>query len=178
MPEPTIVILGLEIPDAGPIFLTALALHVAAGLACVASGALAAVSPKRPGRHPRGGRVYLCGITVVFVTATVMAAIRWEHNVHLFAIAVLAFATAMAGWRLRRRQPAHWMAWHGTAMATSYIALLTGFYVDNGRQLPLWDRLPYIAYWFLPLAVGAPLTWWALARNHALPSLRTTRKAP
>ncbi|GIG64866.1 hypothetical protein Pen01_11610 [Phytomonospora endophytica] len=39
MPEPTIVILDLEVPDAGPVFLTALALHVAAGPACVVSGA-------------------------------------------------------------------------------------------------------------------------------------------
>jgi hypothetical protein len=53
-------------------------------------------------------------------------------------------------------------------MAGSYIALLTGFYVDNGAQLPLWDRLPHLAYWLLPAAVGAPLTWRALARNGAL----------
>jgi len=102
VPEPTIVILGLEIPDAGPVFLAALALHVAASLACVVSGALAALSPKRPGRPPRVGHVHLYGITIVFMTATVMAAIRWEHNAHLFAIAALAFATAMTGWRLRR----------------------------------------------------------------------------
>ena len=29
-------------------------------------------------------------------------------------------------------------------MAASYVALLTGFYVDNGPQLPLWDRLPTV----------------------------------
>jgi hypothetical protein len=28
--------------------------------------------------------------------------------------------------------------------------LLTGFHVDNGRQLPLWDRLPHWTYWVLP----------------------------
>jgi hypothetical protein len=27
--------------------------------------------------------------------------------------------------------------------------VLTGFYVDNGPFLPLWNRLPYIAYWLL-----------------------------
>ena len=54
-------------------------------------------------------------------------------------------------------------------MAGSYIALLTGFYVDNGPQLPLWNRLPHWSFWFLPAAVGIPLTWRALVRNHALP---------
>jgi hypothetical protein len=51
------------------------------------------------------------------------------------------------------------MAWHGCAMAGSYVALFTGFYVDNGPQLPVWDRLPHLLYWLLPAAVGAPLTW-------------------
>jgi hypothetical protein len=50
-------------------------------------------------------------------------------------------------------------------MAGSYVALLTGFYVDNGPRLPLWDRLPHLAYWLLPAAVGIPLTWRALRRN-------------
>jgi len=175
MPDPTIVILGLEVPDAGPVFLTALAVHVAAGLAGVSTGALAAFSPKRPGRHPLVGRIYLGAIVVVFATATVMALIRWEHNAHLFALAVLACAAAMFGWRIRRRRSRRWLVWHGAAMALSYITLLTGFYVDNGRQLPVWDRLPHLAYWLLPLAIGIPLTWRALARNGAFKRTATGR---
>jgi hypothetical protein len=64
-------------------------------------------------------------------------------------------------------------------MAGSYVALLTGFYVDNGSRLPLWDRLPPPAYWLIPVTVGVPLTWWALRRNgalHATPVRR--RRAP
>jgi hypothetical protein len=57
-------------------------------------------------------------------------------------------------------------------MAGSYIALLTGFYVDNGPQLPLWNRLPHWSFWLIPTAVGIPLTWRVLHRNRALP-LRT-----
>ena len=60
----------------------------------------------------------------------------------------------------------------------SYIALLTGFYVDNGSQLPLWDRLPHLLYWLLPAAVGTPLTWWALRRNHAIRARRPGRITP
>jgi hypothetical protein len=48
-------------------------------------------------------------------------------------------------------------------MGASYIALLTAFYVDNGPHLPFWNRLPTLAFWLLPAAVGVPLTavaWW------------------
>ena len=101
-------------------------------------------------------------------TAAVMATIRWQHNRHLLAVATVAAALAVTGWMVRRRRPRRWLAWHGTAMAGSYIALLTGFYVDNGPQLPVWDRLPPLAFWFLPATVGLPVTWWALRRDHAV----------
>jgi hypothetical protein len=165
---------GLQVPDAGPVFFAALAVHVAAATTCVISGALAATARKRPGRHPRAGEVYLYGIAVVFVSATVMAVIRWRHDAHLFVIALVAVTLAFLGWQVRRRRPRRWMAWHGTMMAGSYVALLTGFYVDNGSQLPLWDRLPHLAYWLLPAAVGTPVTWRALVRNGALTRPRRT----
>jgi hypothetical protein len=159
---------GIHVPDAGPVFLAALGLHVAAGATAIVAGALAASARKRPGRHPRAGTVYLGSVAVVFVTATVMAVLRWRHDWHLFLIAVVAFALAVAGWWVRRRRPRRWMAWHGSAMAGSYVALFTGFYVDNGAQLPLWRELPHLLYWLLPAAVGVPLTWWALVRNRAV----------
>jgi hypothetical protein len=53
-------------------------------------------------------------------------------------------------------------------MGGSYIALFTGFYVDNGPNLPLWDRLPSLAYWVLPSLVGVPLILGALARRRLL----------
>jgi len=31
-------------------------------------------------------------------------------------------------------------------MGVSYIVLLTAFYVDNGKSLPLWKELPPISY--------------------------------
>jgi hypothetical protein len=166
--DPVIDLFGLEVPDAGPVFLAALTLHIAAGLTGVAAGAVSALASKRRGRHPRAGQVYLVALAVVAGTAAVMAAIRWEHDRHLLAVATVAAALAVTGWVVRRRRPRRWMAWHGTAMAGSYIALLTGFYVDNGPQLPVWDRLPPIVFWFLPAAVGVPVTWWALRRNHAV----------
>jgi len=174
----TITIFGLEIPDAGLVFVTALAAHVLAGLTCVVAGALAATAGKRRGRHPRSGRVYLWGLGVVFTTATVMTGIRWREDAHLFAIAAVAFGLGLFGWRERRRHRPGWPARHAIGMGGSYIALFTGFYVDNGPQLPLWDRLPHWSSWVLPAAVGVPLTWWALRRFHAGVSTRPERAEP
>src|SRR5262249_23331823 len=121
-----------------------------------------------PGRHTKAGAVYLYAIAGIFVTATVMAILRWRRDWHLFVIAAVAFSLAALGWWARRRRPRRWMLWHGSAMAGSYIALFTGFYVDNGARLPLWDRLPHLAYWLIPVAVGVPLTWRALVHNGAV----------
>lgn len=44
-------ILGLPIPDAGPVFAAALTVHIAAGLTAVIAGGLAATAVKRPHRH-------------------------------------------------------------------------------------------------------------------------------
>jgi hypothetical protein len=152
------------------LFRTVLALHVVAGLTAVVAGVVATTAAKRPGRHPRAGTVYLWAVAGVFLTATGLAALRWRHDWHLFLIATAAAGLAAVGWsaRRRRRPAGRWMAWHGGALAGSFVALLTGFYVDNGARLPLWDRLPHLAYWLVPAAVGVPLTWRALLRNGAL----------
>jgi hypothetical protein len=34
--------------------------------------------------------------------------------------------------------------------------MLVAFYVDNGKQLPLWKDLPHFLYWLLPLVAGIP----------------------
>jgi len=157
-------LVGLPIPSAGPVFTAALAVHIASGLTAVVAGALAATAKKRPGRHPRSGRVYLWAIGGVSATATIMAAIRWRHDAHLFAIASLAFGLALYGYRARRRHRPGWPPHHGIGMGGSYVALLTGFYVDNGPFLPVWRDLPHLTYWLLPTAVGAPLIWLAVGR--------------
>jgi len=118
-------IFGLPIPDAGPIFATALVLHILSGLTAVITGALAATARKRPGRHPRAGRVYLWGLGGIFTTATIMAAIRWHEDAHLFAVAVIAFSLGLYGYRARRHHRPGWPPHHAIGMGGSYIALLT-----------------------------------------------------
>lgn len=157
-------LLGLPVPDAGPVFAAALVVHVAAGLTAVGSGALAATAGKRPGRHPTAGRVYLWALGVTAATATILAVIRWREDAHLFAFAVVAASLGWYGLRARRVRRPGWAARHGIGMGGSYIALLTAFYVDNGPFLPVWNRLPHVLYWLLPGLVGAPLIWLALRR--------------
>ena len=101
-------IFGLPVPDAGPVFATALVIHILCGLTAVIAGALAATARKRPGRHPRAGRVYLWALGGIFTTATIMAIIRWHEDAHLFAIAVIAFGLGLYGYRARRRHRPGW----------------------------------------------------------------------
>jgi hypothetical protein len=109
-------IFGLPIPNAGPVFDTALVIHILSGLTAVTAGALAATARKRPGRHPRAGRVYLWALGGVFTTATMMAIIRWHEDAHLFAIAVVAFSLGLYGYRARRRHGPGWPPHHAVGM--------------------------------------------------------------
>lgn len=156
-------ILGLRVPQTDPFFLAVLAVHLLAALPCVVSGAVAALSAKGSVRHIRSGRVYYWSLGLVFATATTMAAMRWAEDYHLFVIGLIAITAASVGYLHRRlRRPGD--AVHITGMGSSYIALLTAFYVDNGKNLPLWSHLPHIAYWVLPTLIGLPLL--ALALRH------------
>jgi hypothetical protein len=135
-----------------------LVIHIAAGLVSVIAGALALLSPKRRGRHPRAGEVYVRGLAVVFVTATAMAAQRWAESGYLFFLGSAACAAGALGYAARKRRWRGWLGAHIVGMSLSYIVLLTAFYVDKGPKLPLWDRLPPpLAFWIGPSAIGLPL---------------------
>jgi lysylphosphatidylglycerol synthetase-like protein (DUF2156 family) len=171
--------------DAGPVFLAFLAIHVPAGLTAVISGILTATAPKRRGPHTRAGAVYYWAITAVFATAVAMTAMRPARDWYLALLGTLAFLLAAAG-RHARRHPRSW-PWRGhppghtphiIAMGGSYIVLLTAFYVDNGKNLPLWDRLPTAAYWLLPAAVAAPIIWRSVRRHRGPPSAGPPRRVP
>jgi hypothetical protein len=160
-------ILGTEVGSTAPVFLTFLAIHVLGGLAAVATGAVAALARKGSPRHVRAGRWYYRAITVVFATATILAAMRWQQDYHLFLIGAVAFGAATIGYQQRRRHHDSDTG-HIAGMGISYVAMLTAFYVDNGPQLPLWDRLPTLAFWLFPSAIGAPVITRALIRaRHA-----------
>jgi hypothetical protein len=163
-------ILGDQVGSTAPVFLAFLAVHVLAGLTAVVTGAVAALVRKGSPRHIRAGRWYYLAITVVFVTATVLAALRWRQDYYLFIIGAVAVTAATIGYQHRRRhRPGD--TGHIAGMGIAYVAMLTAFYVDNGPHLPLWDRLPAFMFWLLPTAIGAPII--ARAIIHA-----RTRHAP
>ena len=165
MPLERTVVLGIEVPSTDPMFLTIVAMHVAVGLICVVVGAIAMLSSKGPGRHPLMGTIYYWCLAAVFVSSTALSIMRWVEDYHLFVLGVLSFAAASLGRTARRGRWPEWVSIHITAMGLSYVLLLTAFYVDNGRNLPLWCQLPQWAFWVLPSAIGVPIIVYALLRH-------------
>jgi hypothetical protein len=160
-------------PAGSAAFHLVLAVHIAAGLACVVTGATAALSPKRHGRHPWFGSAYYWSLAVVSVTAATLAGMRWPQDAYLLVLGMLSFAAASVGRLARRRRCAWrlqggWATAHIVGMSTSYIVLLTAFYADNGKNLPVWRDLPHLTYWLLPGAIGLPLVARALVRYRGL----------
>lgn len=149
-------IFGIPVGSTEPLFLTILAIHVAVALVAVVTGVVAMVSRKGSPRHTRGGRLYFYAICAVFATATGLALLRWSETYYLFFIGAVAFTASLIG-VLHRKRHRPGDTPHIIGMGVSYIALLTGFYVDNGPNLPLWELLPSWAFWVLPTAVGAPI---------------------
>ncbi|MBT9470856.1 MAG: DUF2306 domain-containing protein [Phenylobacterium sp.] len=159
------IVAGLPIPSTSPLFLSVVGFHVLGGLVCAAAGAVAMLNRKGRGRHSTFGTIYFWSLVAVFVSATGLAIARWAEDYPLFVLGALTMTSAYAGRMAARRRWTGWVRWHIVAMGASYVFLLTAFYVDNGRNLPLWRALPQIAFWLLPAAVGAPIIAHVLVRH-------------
>ncbi len=96
-------ILGDQVGSTAPVFLAFLAVHVIAGLTAVITGAVAALARKGSPRHVRAGHWFYRAITVVFATATVLAAMRWRQDYYLFLVGAVAFTAGTIGYQHRRR---------------------------------------------------------------------------
>ncbi len=129
---------GIRVPSSDPVFLTVVGLHVLFALVCAVTGIVAMLSNKRPGRHPTFGTIYYWCLSAVFVSATVLSVTRWTEDYPLFILGALSYASATFGRAARRRQWRNWLPMHISGMGVSYILLVTAFYVDNGKALPLW----------------------------------------
>lgn len=148
-------------------FATLLVVHIAAGLTAIVAGAAAMLSAKRSGRHPKAGRMYYTALCVVCATALGMAAMRWPEDAYLVVLGALSLAAASLAYLARHYRWHGWIRQHILGMGTSYIVLMTAFYVDNGPRLPVWDRLPVLAFWIVPSLIGFPLVARALVRYRA-----------
>jgi len=155
---------GINIPSDSPLFLTVLGFHVLAAVIAVVTGVIAMLSAKRAGRHPRFGTLYYWCLSFLFLTATILAAMRWSEDAYLFFLGAVSFSAATLGRAARRRRWQGWVRIHISGMGLSYTLMLIAFYMDNGKQLPVWKHLPRATYWLLPTAVGVPLIARALLR--------------
>jgi len=173
MNQAPIVVGGIPIPFDSPVLLAVVGVHVLAGLACVLTGLAAMMAQKGPGQHAHFGTLYYRSLLIVWATMAILSAVRWAEDYHLFILGTLAFAAAFAGRRAVRRQRARL---HLICMGSSYILLLTAFYVDNGAHLPLWRELPPLTYWLLPAGIGLPLIMVTLRRHPLAQAER--RRAP
>ena len=154
---------GIEIPSNDPVFLAVvLGIHIPLGLTCVVVGLIAMLSKKGRGRHSTCGKIYFWCLLALAASATYLSIARWAESYHLFVLGMLSFALAWFGRTAMQKRWPNCVRLHITGMGLSYVVLLIAFYVDNGKQLPLWRDLPRFTYWLLPLAVGVPLVIRAL----------------
>ena len=171
----TTVILGIPIPSDSRLFLIVVGIHVLFGSAAVVTGGLAMLSPKGRGRHSNFGTIYFWCLFGLFVTMSALALTRWREDYDLFILGALSFAGAWLGRIILRRRWDQWPRLHLTCMAASYILMITAFYVDNGKNLPLWQELPQIAFWILPTMVGTAVILYALRTNPLVVAYDRTR---
>jgi hypothetical protein len=149
---------GILIPSTDPVFLAVvIGLHIPLGIACVIAGAVAMLLRKGRGRHSKFGTIYFWCLLALSASATLLSIVRWSENHHLFILGACAFGSAWFGRSALRYRWRQWNRLHLTGMSLSYVLMLIAFYVDNGKQLPIWRDLPHVAYWLIPLVVAAPL---------------------
>jgi len=158
MTDEATTISGIVIPSTDPAFLAVtIGMHIPLGIASVVAGAGAMLFEKRRGRHSKFGTVYFWCLLALFASATFLSIMRWAENYHLFVLGAASFGCAWFGRSALRGRWWNWARLHITGMSMSYVFMLIAFYVDNGKQLPIWKDLPSTTYWLLPLAIALPL---------------------
>jgi hypothetical protein len=111
------------------------------------------------------GRLYVGFLAATVIVALVLTGLRAKADWPLGVLGSLALAAALYGRWARRKGRPGWGRRHIAAMASSVTLMLVAFYVDNGRHLPIWDRLPDTAYWAIPTIIGGGLAAWAMAKH-------------
>ena len=163
--EETTDIFGIPVPSTERVFLTFVVVHILISLIAVLAGLFAMLSDKRKRKHALYGRFYFWAILLSFCTVVTLSIMRWPHNIHLLSIGVLAITVTLLGYRLAKNQGLNWTRYHTICMGTSYILLMTGFYVDNGKNLPFWKLFPQWFFWVFPAVVGIPIIIYVLRTN-------------
>ena len=165
MSDETTIVFGVPVPSVDPFFLAVVRFHILVGIICVVAGVAALLSQKCRGRHSAFGTIYYWCLSVLVVSATGLSLVRWTENYHLFFLGALSFIVATIARAALRQSWRSRLRVHLASMGLSYILMLTAFYVDNGKNLPLWRELPQWAFWVLPAAVGVPIIMYVMLRH-------------
>lgn len=167
MNEKETILFGVPVPSDNSLFLAIVAIHIVLGIICVISGFAAMLSNKGRGRHSLSGKIYYWALLLVFITVIPLAIMRWPYNNHLLLLGTISFFLAYYGRRLAHNSKPGWTRLHTIFMSSSYIFLLTAFYVDNGKNLPFWNQFSQLFFWLFPAVIGIPIIVFTL-KNHPL----------
>jgi hypothetical protein len=165
-------LLGIPLPSDEPFFVFMIIVHIALSLVAVISGIVAMFKEKNALGHATFGRIYYWSICLAFATVIILSIVRWPHNIHLLSIGIATITLVLIGRNLAKTKKKNWARLHTISMGGSYILLLTGFYVDNGKNLPFWSQFPQWFFWVFPSLVGIPIILRVL-RKHPLTQMRS-----
>jgi len=163
--EETTDIFGIPVLSTNQAFLAFVVVHILISLVAVVSGLFAMLSDKRKKKHPKYGKIYFWSMLLSFCTVVILSVMRWPHNIHLLSIGICAIGSTVAGYWFAKNQSVNWTQFHTFFMGASYILLITGFYVDNGKNLPFWRLFPQWFFWVFPSVVGIPIIFRALLKH-------------
>jgi hypothetical protein len=94
---------------------------------------------KGRGRHSTLGTTYFWRLLALASSATLLSAMRWVENYHLFALGVSSFASAWLGRSALRQRWPLWARLHIAGMGLSYVLMVVAFYVDNGKTIAVLE---------------------------------------
>lgn len=157
MEEHSTILFGVPVPSNNKVFLAFIVVHIVLGLTCTISGVVAMLSRKQKGTHSKAGKIYYLAMTALFITVIITSIMRWPHNIHLLVIGTFTYILTLMGRLIAKAKRPNWTRPHTICMGASFILLMTGFYVDNGKNLPFWNQFPQLFFWIFPSAVGIPI---------------------
>jgi uncharacterized membrane protein len=154
-------------------------LHIAGGTAALLSMLVPMLTKKGGLTHRRAGWVFVVGMTVVSVTAFLLAGARWltdptprgrESGAFLFFVAILTVTSVSAGVRVLRakaRTAAHRHPWDlglpalltASSIAAAVYGLATGNHLFTAFSIiGFLGGAGQLVYWLTP--PSHPMHWW------------------
>jgi hypothetical protein len=117
-----------------------LALHVAAGIVSFVAAPIALMLRKGAAGHRLFGKIFFYAMTVVFITACIVALVRW--NLFLLMIGVFSYYGVVSGYRALFHKQLHlgrgltWVDWAAALAATVFNLMFLGigiFWLAQGQ---------------------------------------------